>query len=560
MHKTCIAHGRNIKTRYFGLILTLRLKRDWHSIRLDRMQPSFNEHFQLIVFQKLLDWRLEKSYMRKHSCHLDHHQRSRYVTIGLEEKFHWDLQLINNQKEKLFDNHKKEVARRAKFFQPPQPIPKPICYRSGQLDNTQDVFVVKGETSRSQEVKVEPLHDELCSSDRSGQPDITNMSSEENKNVGVEQTHDRSGQLDKHNIAVQDAPEVHHEIKMLNIDYELIRERIEEDMDFKIPGLPHSIVKQLHSASVRELIQKIENHPNRHALQRDLQQSQSFNPFSQESKQKIHEVGNIELCELLDTEPKTHCKVCLSYWDIGIVYCTCGHFLRKGREENKKFVQYTMDLLYIADYYIKKGRPHGHRYGKKPGDKRILHIAHQLKKCKKKYFQGIHDRFVRDDKFRRNMIEMGRTEDLCRQMDDLADEDHTHHVTPQEIDNYKRKWWIRSNKIGSDTVPIRHRSDLTSNKHCLPCDSSKDKEDEAQRNQRWIQSSSSSWWSWQGSWWTPYSYESHHGDVPSTDWSGQPFKQVIGTLLRGMIFPNSFALLQLVRLQLTAVYCNRLEV
>ena len=48
------------------------------------------------------------------------------------------------------------------------------------------------------------------------------------------------------------------------------------------------------------------------------------------------------------------CKVCLSYWDIGIVYCTCGHFLRKGTEENKKFVQYTMDLFSIHDYYIKK--------------------------------------------------------------------------------------------------------------------------------------------------------------------------------------------------------------
>ena len=46
-------------------------------------------------------------------------------------------------------------------------------------------------------------------------------------------------------------------------------------MDFKIPELSHSIVKQLQSASARELSQKIENHPNRHALQRDLQQSQS---------------------------------------------------------------------------------------------------------------------------------------------------------------------------------------------------------------------------------------------------------------------------------------------
>ena len=93
----------------------------------------------------------------------------------------------------------------------------------------------------------------------------------------------------------------------------------------------------------------------------------------------IHEVGNIELCELLDTEPKTQCKVCLSYWDIGIVYCTCGHFLRNGTEENMKFVQYTMDLLSIPDYYIKKGRPHGHRYGKKPGDHEYF-IANSLKK------------------------------------------------------------------------------------------------------------------------------------------------------------------------------------
>ena len=156
-----------------------------------------------------------------------------------------------------------EVARRAKFFQQNQPIPKPICDRSGQPDKTQDVFVVKGETSRSQEISVKSFHEELCSSDRSGQLDITQnvisvqtCPSEENKNVEVEHTHDRSGQSDKHNVAVQDDPEVRHEIKMLSIDNELIRERIQEDMDFSIPGLPHSTLKQLHSASLRDLIPK----------------------------------------------------------------------------------------------------------------------------------------------------------------------------------------------------------------------------------------------------------------------------------------------------------------
>ena len=62
-------------------------------------------------------------------------------------------------------------------------------------------------------------------------------------------------------VAVQDDPQVHHEAGTLNIDDETLRERIEADMDFKIPGLPHSIVKHSQSTSVRELIQKIENHP-----------------------------------------------------------------------------------------------------------------------------------------------------------------------------------------------------------------------------------------------------------------------------------------------------------
>ena len=166
----------------------------------------------------------------------------------------------------------------------------------------------------------------------------------------------------------QHASDEHREIASFNTNNEFNRAINEEDIDFNIPDEPRSTVKQLHDVSVRDLIQKIENHPNRHALQRVLQQSQSFNPFSQESKQMIHGVGNIELCELLDMEPNAQCKVCPSYWDVGIVYCTCGHFLRNGTEENKKFIQYTMDLLSIPNYFLKKGRPHGHRYGKKPGD------------------------------------------------------------------------------------------------------------------------------------------------------------------------------------------------
>ena len=147
-------------------------------------------------------------------------------------------------------------VQQATFSQLTQPIPKPICDRSRKPDNTQDVFVVKGETSRSHEINEKGLHEELGSSDRSGKPD--NLS----ENTRVKQAHYGTGQpverssSSAHTVKEQFAPEENRDIASFNTDNELIREIIEEDMDFNIPGVPHCTVKQLQGASVRELIQK----------------------------------------------------------------------------------------------------------------------------------------------------------------------------------------------------------------------------------------------------------------------------------------------------------------
>ena len=334
-----------------------------------------------------------------------------------------------------------EVARQAKNSQPTQPTPNPIRERSEKLDNMQD----GRNTYCSLEINVNSFSEELNSSERTGRPVETDViqtrSSEDSKNLNVEQTHERTvAPVATLNTAdAKDSSRVRssHESDTFNVDDEVLRKRMEKsiadhdeshesmmvneaDMDFRIPRLPHSVVKHAQSTSVRQLIQKIENHPDRHALQQDLRQNQSFNPFSPESKQMIQDVGNIELCEVLETEPKTQCTVCLSYWNIGILYCACGHFLRKGRGENQKFINYTMEFLSVPEYVIKKGRHHGHRYGKKSGDKEYF-TANQLKKrCKKMYFQGNHDRFIRDPEFRNRMIENHRDEEFCRQWDALA--------------------------------------------------------------------------------------------------------------------------------------------
>ena len=224
----------------------------------------------------------------------------------------------------------------------------------------------------------------------------------------------------------------------------------EENIDFNISGVPNAMVKRSHGVNVHNLIQKIENHPQRQALQSDLQQHRAFNPFNKESQDAIKAAGNTELCEIVDVEPKAQCRACLTYWDVGIVYCTCGHFLRDDTTENKKYISSVLDLFSIPNFYIRKGRPHGHRYGKKEGCKEY-HTAKQLqKRCRKKQYENIHDRFIRDTLFRKTMIELGRSEEVILEMDRIANEDHTHFATEEEIDIYRGNWWIRSNFVGSD--------------------------------------------------------------------------------------------------------------
>ena len=89
---------------------------------------------------------------------------------------------------KLVRQSRGEVQH-ATFSQLTQPNPKPICDRSVKPDSTEDVFVVKGETSRSHEIDEKGFHGELCSSDRSGKPDSLS------ENTRVEQAHDRKGNL-----------------------------------------------------------------------------------------------------------------------------------------------------------------------------------------------------------------------------------------------------------------------------------------------------------------------------------------------------------------------------
>ena len=147
-------------------------------------------------------------------------------------------------------------------------------------------------TSRSQEIDVNSFCEEPCSSERTGRPVtgpilgkpvhetsvIQTRSSGDRKDFNVEQAHEQTGRpvITHDVIHVPDSSQTRsaHQSETFKVGDEILRKRTERsvadhdvshesimvneaDMDFRIPGLPHSVVKHAQSTSVRELIQKL---------------------------------------------------------------------------------------------------------------------------------------------------------------------------------------------------------------------------------------------------------------------------------------------------------------
>ena len=60
---------------------------------------------------------------------------------------------------------------------------------------------------------------------------------------------------------------------------DLFTQREDIEIDFRVSGLPHAVVKQAENFRVRELVKKIESHPHREALQAHLQQNNVLQPI-----------------------------------------------------------------------------------------------------------------------------------------------------------------------------------------------------------------------------------------------------------------------------------------
>ena len=140
----------------------------------------------------------------------------------------------------------------------------------------------------------------------------------------------------------------------------LVDQEEEHQIDFRVPGLSQSVVKEAEHLRVQELVKRIGTHPHRAALHADLTSTVHSAKIRKRWSAKM---GNVELFALCKTTPEVQCSHCLLYWNQGIVYCTCGQCLDFS-ESRRHFHKLRLDALSIPHFVIKKGTTHGARHGK----------------------------------------------------------------------------------------------------------------------------------------------------------------------------------------------------
>ena len=201
-----------------------------------------------------------------------------------------------------------------------------------------------------------------------------------------------------------------------------------------------------------------------------------------------------------------------SFWNQGIVYCTCGQFLVES-ESRRKFNKLRLDAISIPHYVIKKGRCHGARHGKTKVQKKHHMAWNARKRCCKKvdsqggHFTGINDRFLRDPVSRESQLAVGWTEQKCKEWNELAEEDHTYRLSTEEFKRYQGQWYLTLNESGKNG-PLRLRLDFraaVSLKNRLHHESGEQIAEpiSPQQYRRCNLSSSDSWWDTsEWSWWS----------------------------------------------------------
>ena len=303
------------------------------------------------------------------------------------------------------------------------------------------------------------------------------------------------------------------------MDNEFNRAINEENIDFNIPRSPLSAVEQSHGANVQNLIQKIENHPHRHALQVIFNNIDNSIPSAKNQKTWFVKLGTLNCVNYSMCNPKHSAKYVCRTGTSASSTARAGTSCEMIRKRTRSTSRSPLDSQSITT--SRKGDPTGTVKGRSQG---ITSTTSRIRsrRMQEETFLGSSQPFIRDEKFRKNMT-IGlywRSDSWDGQIGERGP--HTPRYwrrnlcVPQQLEDPFEFCWFWHDDHRYRT----HFKEALSSLRRLKTKRIKLITKNGKALLRL--------WNWQDSWW--HSSEYHHDDGPSTDRSGKLAKRWLGQL------------------------------
>ena len=217
------------------------------------------------------------------------------------------------------------------------------------------------------------------------------------------------------------------------------------NVDNRIPGIPHSAVKQQDTNrrdTVKKLIQQFESHPNKESILQDFKQTEKINKFSEKSQELIAEMNNTEIFELCGTSSEKQCPDCKVYWEIGIVYGTCGRCSKNRRKELRSSTRTTTTFYQFLAVLSKKNGARRCQTWTFRAAANVLQGYGKFAKSQPKHggHRSILERWHKDAQYRKSLSEIGWTWEQIIGYDKIALKDHSYVATRSEIIQNSKHW------------------------------------------------------------------------------------------------------------------------
>ena len=149
-----------------------------------------------------------------------------------------------------------------------------------------------------------------------------------------------------------------------------------------------------------------------------------------------------------------------TFWEIGIIYCSCGRSMKSTRSPTE-FDQNNRDVTSIPGYVIKKNRKRGAKHGASGRQK----MYYQAKQMLKQGRQGKHrchptilSRRYGDEEYRKSLSATGWKEHLITWYDRIAQEKHIYKSTRAERIQIANNWILTANAEEGTQLQFCHHS------------------------------------------------------------------------------------------------------